>query len=159
MDLPMDGLMCGDFPNALIPAVHPLFPKAGSQEVEPTVAGDSFPHDGGGTGPAAMVLVLGQLHAVPISSLQGLCTTLAVLALCHLSIPGWGCLFPPTLLYSPWPFSLLVSPSLPVPPVFADPATGLGEALIHHRAPRQLCQRSEAERGTQLWNKPLHDPV
>lgn len=29
MDLAMGGLMCGDFLNAFIPAVHPLFPKAG----------------------------------------------------------------------------------------------------------------------------------
>lgn len=88
MDLPVDGLMCGDFPSALIPAVHPLFPKADSQEMEPAVAGDSFPQYGGGTGPAVMVLVFAQLHAVPVSSLQGLCTSLAVQALCHLSIPG-----------------------------------------------------------------------
>lgn len=54
---------------------------------------------------------------------------------------------------------LLLSPSLPVPALFADPAAGLGEALIHYRAPCQLCQKSETERGTQLWNKPLHDPV
>lgn len=41
MDLPMDGLMSGDFPNAFIPAVHSLFPRlaplasphAGSQEM------------------------------------------------------------------------------------------------------------------------------
>lgn len=68
MDLPMDGLMCG---NAFIPAVHPLFPRlaplarphAGSQEMGgPTVAGDCFPQDGGGTGQAAMVLVFGQLQ-------------------------------------------------------------------------------------------------
>lgn len=44
----------------------------------PAVAGDFFPQDGGGTGPAAMVLVFGQLQTVPILSLQGLCPTLAV---------------------------------------------------------------------------------
>ena len=35
----------------------------------------------------------------------------------------------------------------------------LGEALIQHRAPRQLCQKAETERSTRHWNKPLHDPV
>lgn len=68
MDLPMDGLMSGDFPNAFIPAVHSLFPRlallasphAGSQEMGgPTVAGDCFPQDRGGIGLAAMVLVFG----------------------------------------------------------------------------------------------------
>lgn len=29
MDVPLDGLMCGDFSNPFTPAVHPLFPKAG----------------------------------------------------------------------------------------------------------------------------------
>lgn len=135
-------------------------PHAGSQEMgSPAVAGDCFPQDGGGAGPAAMVLVFGQLQTVPIPSLEGLCSTLAVQAVCHLGNSEWGCPFLPSLLYSFWPFSLLVSPSLPVPPPFADPAAGLGEALIHYRAPCQLCQKSETERGTQLWNKPLHDPV
>lgn len=97
-----------------------------------------------------MVLVFGQLQTVPIPLLQGLCPTLALQVFCHLSIPEWGCPFPPSLPCSPWPFSLLISPSLPVPPLFADPTTGLGEALIHHRAPCQLCQKSETERGTQL---------
>lgn len=164
-DLPMDELMCGDSPSAFIPAVHPLFPKAGStgqapcclQDMgSPAVAGPCFPCDRGGTGPAATVF--GQLQAVPSPRCKARAPPW-LSRLSHLSVPGWGWPFPPSLLCSPWPFSLLVSPSLPVPPLFADPAAGLGEALIHHRAPCQLCHKSETERGTQLWNKPLHDPV
>lgn len=54
-------------------------PHTGPQEVgSPAVAGDCVPQDGGGTGPAVVVLVLGQFQTVPIPSLQGLCPTLAV---------------------------------------------------------------------------------
>lgn len=49
MDLPMDGLMCGGFASALIPASHPLFPKAGSTGQAPCwLPGEGEP--GGGRG-------------------------------------------------------------------------------------------------------------
>lgn len=80
--------MGGDFPNAFIPAVHPLFPKAGSTGQSPHwLPGDGEPSSGRGLfspgwrwdGAAAMVLVFGQLQTVSMPSLQGLHPTLAVL--------------------------------------------------------------------------------
>lgn len=64
-NLPIDGLMCGDFPRCLLPCSRPLFPKpaslavplAGSQGLgSAAVAGDSFPLDGDGCEAAGMVL-------------------------------------------------------------------------------------------------------
>lgn len=59
------------------------------------------------------------------------------------------------------PFSPpLLHPSQPLHHfLLANPAAALGEALIQPRAPCQLCQEAEMERGAQHWKKPLHDPV
>lgn len=109
-----------------------------------------------------MVLAFGWLQTIPSSPLPGLS-------------PPTGCSSLPTSLAS----QDGGAPSLPVFPAvpgisacwrlrpslflhllwFANPAAGLGEALIHHGAPCQPCQKAETERGTQHWNKPLHDPV
>lgn len=92
MDFPKDGLMSGGFPSASIPAVHPLFPKADPRESpgSPAVAWNCFLQDGGGTGPAAVVLVFGQLQAVPIPVPQPGCP-----GFCHLGMmPRMGIPFP-----------------------------------------------------------------
>lgn len=138
----LDGLPKGwadvwGLPQCLHPCSPPLFPKADPRESpgSPAVAWNCFLQDGGGTGPAAVVLVFGQLQAVPIPVPHPGCP-----GFCHLGMmPRMGIPFPSQPPLQPLAFLLLISPSLPVPPLFADPATGLGEALIHHRAPCQLC--------------------
>lgn len=77
----------------------------------------------------------------------------------HSDCPGRVMTFPPHLLCSLSPcWFLHPSPSLHLLR-FTNPTAVLGEALIQHRAPCQICQKAEMERVTQHWNKPLHDPV
>lgn len=77
----------------------------------------------------------------------------------HSDCPGRVMTFPPHLPCSLSPcWFLHPSPSLHLLR-FTNPTAVLGEALIQHRPPCQICQKAEMERVTQHWNKPLHDPV
>lgn len=110
----LDELMGGDFPNAFIPAVHPLFPKAGSTGQSPHwLPGDGEPSSGRGLFSPGWRWDRGSCHGAGVWTAPDCLHALAARpaphpgcsAVSHLSIPGWGCPFPPSLLYSPWPLS------------------------------------------------------